>query len=42
MKPDDDDLGKLRMTQGDDLNVEERFLITKQGYTVGSLLDGTE
>ena len=28
-------LGKFRMTQGDDLNVEERFLITEQGYTVG-------
>ena len=27
-------LGKCRMTQGDNLNVEERFLIMKQGYTV--------
>ena len=35
-------LGKLRMTQGDKINVEERFLIMKQGYTVGNLLDGTE
>ena len=35
-------LGKLRMTRGDKLNVEERFLITRQGYTVGKLLDGTE
>ena len=35
-------LGKLRMTRGDKLNVEERFPITKQGYTVGKLLDGTE
>ena len=35
-------LGKLRMTQGDNLNVEERFLIMEQGYTVGKLLDGTE
>ena len=34
--------GKLRMTQGDKLNVEERFLITKQGYTAGKLLDSTE
>ena len=34
--------GKFRMTQGDDLNVEERFLITEQGYTVGKLLDCTE
>ena len=30
------------MTQGDKLNVEERFPIMKQGYTVGKLLDGTE
>ena len=30
------------MTQGDKLNIEERFLIMKQGYTVGKLLDGTE
>ena len=35
-------LGKLRMTQGDNLNVEERFLTMEQGYTVGKLLDGTE
>ena len=35
-------LGKLRMTQEDSLNVEERFLIMKQGYIVGKLLDGTE
>ena len=35
-------LGKLRMTQGDNLNEEERFLITEQGYTVGKLLDSTE
>ena len=35
-------IGKLRMTQGDKLNVEERFLIMKQGYTVGKLLDSTE
>ena len=33
---------KLRMTPGDKLNVEERFPITKQGYTVGKLLDNTE
>ena len=30
------------MTRGDKLNVEERFLIMKQGYTVVELLDGTE
>ena len=35
-------IGKLRMTLGDSLNVEERFLKTEQGYTVGKLLDGTE
>ena len=35
-------LGKLRMTQGDNLNVEERFPIMEQGYTVGKLLDSTE
>ena len=35
-------LGKLRMTQRDNLNVEERFLIMKQGYTEGKLLDHTE
>ena len=35
-------IGKHRMTWGDKLNVEERFLIMKQGYTVGKLLDGTE
>ena len=35
-------IGKLRMTQGDKLNVEERFSIMKQGYTVSKLLDITE
>ena len=35
-------LGKSRMTSGDSLKVEERFLITEQGYTVGKLLDSTE
>ena len=35
-------LGKLRMTQGDNLNVDERFLIMEQDYTVGKVLDGTE
>ena len=35
-------VGMLRMTWGDKLNVEERFSITKQGYTVGKLSDGTE
>ena len=35
-------LGKLRMTQGDNFNVKERFLIMEQGYTGGKLLDDTE
>ena len=35
-------LGELRMTQGDNLNVVERFPTIKQGYTVGKLLDSTE
>ena len=35
-------IGKLRMNQGDNLNIEERFPITEQGYTVGKLLDGAE
>ena len=30
------------MTQDDDLMIEEKFLITEQGYTVGKLLNGTE
>ena len=34
-------LGKLRMTWGDNLKVEERFLVARQGYTVGKLLDST-
>ena len=35
-------LGQIRMTQGNSLKIEERFLITEQGYTVGKLLDGME
>ena len=35
-------LGRLTMTQGNSLKVEEKFSITEQGYTVGRLLDGTE
>ena len=35
-------LGRFRMIKGDDLKVEERFLIMEQGYTVGKLLDRTE
>ena len=30
------------MIQEDNLKVEEKFLMTEQGYTVGKLLDGTE
>ena len=30
------------MIQDDDLTIEEKCLITEQGYTVGKLLDGTE
>ena len=35
-------LGKVSMTRNDKMAVEERFSITKQGYTVDKLLDGTE
>ena len=35
-------LGKLNMTCDKDLIVEERFPISKSGYTVGKLMDGTE
>ena len=35
-------LGKLNMTHDKNLMVEERFLISKLGYTVGKLLDRTE
>ena len=35
-------LGKLNMTHDKNLMVEERFLISKLGYTVGKLFDGTE
>ena len=35
-------LGKLNMTHYKNLMVEERFLISKLGYTVGKLLDKTE
>ena len=30
------------MIQDDDLMIEEKFLITEPGYTVGKLLNGTE
>ena len=35
-------LGKINMIWDDDLKIEEKFLITEQGYTIGKLLDGTE
>ena len=35
-------LGKINMTCDKNLMVEERFPISKLGYTVGKLLDGTE
>ena len=35
-------LGKTNMIWEDHLMVEEKFLITEQGYTVGKLLDGME
>ena len=35
-------LGKVNMTCDKDLLVEERFPISKSGYTVGKLMDRTE
>ena len=35
-------LVRSSMTRNDKMAVEEKFLITEQGYTVGKLLDGTE
>ena len=35
-------LGKRNMTQGKDLMVEQTFPVSKSGYTVGKLMDGTE
>ena len=35
-------LGKVNMTHNKDLIVEERFPISKSGYTVGKLMDGME
>ena len=35
-------LGKTNMTQDKDLMVEQKFPISKSGYTVGKLMDGTE
>ena len=35
-------LGRIDMTQVKDLMVEQRFSISKSGYTVGKLMDGSE
>ena len=35
-------LGKINMTGDKDLMVEQKFPISKSGYTVGKLMDGTE
>ena len=35
-------LGRIDMTQDRDLMVEERFPISKSGYMIGKLMDGTE
>ena len=35
-------LGKINAIQGVNVTVEEKFLMTEQGYTVGKLLDSTE
>ena len=35
-------LGKTNMTRDKDLMVEQKFPISKSGYTVGKLMDGTE
>ena len=35
-------LGRINMTQDKDLRVEQKFSISKSGYTVGKLMDGTE
>ena len=35
-------LGRVNMTKASKTKVEESFLISEQGYTIGKLLDGTE
>ena len=35
-------LGRINMTQDKDFMVEQRFPISKLGYTIGKLMDGTE
>ena len=35
-------LGRIDMTQDKDIMVEQRFPISKSGYIVGKLMDGTE
>ena len=35
-------IGRISMTRLDQIEAEERFLISEEGYTVGKLLDGME
>ena len=35
-------LGRIDMTRDKDLMVEQRFSISKSGYTIGKLMDGME
>ena len=35
-------VGRIDMTRASKIKVEEKFLISEQGYTVGKLLDGME
>ena len=35
-------LGRIDITTSDEIKAEERFPISEQGYTVGTLLDSTE
>ena len=35
-------LGRVDTTKASKIEVEQTFLISEQGYTVGKLLDGTE
>ena len=35
-------LGRIDMTRSSKIKVEEKFLISEQGYTVGELIDGIE
>ena len=35
-------LGKANMKRLDKLSAQEKFPVTEKGYTIGTLLDGTE